>query len=393
MKKICVATATRAEYGLLKNTIRQIQEDGGLELCLLVTGTHLVKELGYTVSEIEEDGFPIAERIDMGLTSDDPSQIVQSMGRTMMLFGDAFTKEKPDMLVVLGDRYELLPICSAALVMGIPIAHISGGEVTEGAIDDCVRHSITKLSNLHFPGCEEYRQRIIQLGEQPDCVFNYGDVGIENIKKTPIIPKDELEKDLGVSLEKAISMTFHPLTTKPEEVEAQIGEVLEAVSRFPEYTFVITKANADAGGRKINQLLEAYVKEHGNCHLFASLGIRRYINVLRNVKAVIGNSSSGIVEAPVLRVPTVNIGDRQKGRLMADSIISCEVESDEIENAIKWALSKEGQDIASQTKSPYEAGETSKSIVTEIKKYLNSEACKQPKCFYDLPRGGTKCEI
>ncbi len=389
MKKVCVVTATRAEYGVLKNTLRKIQNSEKLSLCLMVTGAHLVKEMGYTVTEIEEDGFPIAKKIDMQIESDEPEKIAQSMGKALAGFGAAFAEEKPDILLVVGDRYELLPICSAALTMGMPIAHISGGEVTEGAIDDCVRHSITKLSNLHFPGCEEYRQRIIQMGEQPDTVFNYGDVGVENILKMPIMDKCELEKQLGVSLDNCICMTFHPLTTRPEDVENQIQAVLAAVSEFPEITFIITKANADAGGRLINELLEKYVSVHENCHLFASLGIRRYINLLRYAKAVIGNSSSGIIEAPVLKLPTVNIGDRQKGRLMADSVYSCAVETKDIVETIRYALSEEGQRRAKETKSPYEAGETSVRIVEEIERYLYSADCRKPKVFYDIPERRT----
>lgn len=387
MKKVCVVTATRAEYGLLKNTIEQIRTSKKLELCLVVTGAHLSKEQGYTISEIREDGYPISRIVDMGLNSDEPAEISRSMGRAMIGFADAFDIEKPDLVLVLGDRYELLSVCSAALMMRIPIAHISGGEVTEGAVDDCIRHCITKMSNLHFPGCEEYRQRIIQLGEEPDMVFNYGDVGVENIKKINLLSLEELRQDLGLTLQDYVCMTFHPLTTKPEEVEYQIEEVLKAVSHFPDKEFIITKANADAGGRKINDILERYVAEHKNCKLFASLGIRRYISLVKGAKAVIGNSSSGIVEAPVLRVPTVNIGERQKGRLMADSIFNCNVKEREIVCAMQMAFSAEGQKRAKNTVSPYESGETSVRIAQEIEHYLYSDKAGQPKKFYDLKVG------
>ena len=384
MKKICVVTATRAEYGVLKNTISEIYNHPDLELCLVVMGTHLSKNFGYTVNEIMNDGFPIADEINMLLDSDEPDAISKSMGITMISFADVLKRHKPDMLVVVGDRYEMISVCCCALNMQIPIAHISGGEITEGAIDDCVRHCLTKMSNLHFPGCEEYRQRIIQLGEQPDTVFNYGDVGVENIMRMEPMSKAELEADLGLRLDNYICMTFHPVTTQLQYVERQMDEVLKAIAHFPEIEFIITKANADAGGRCINEKLEEFVKLHNNCHLFASLGIKRYISLLRGARAVVGNSSSGIIEAPIFNIPTVNIGDRQKGRLMAGSIINCDTNEEDVASSIMFALSAEGVKQAKEAVSPYESGDTSVKIVEEIIRYLDNPGHSVAKKFYDV---------
>ena len=383
-KKICVVTTTRADYGIMRNTIKRILEDDELELCLLVSGTHLISEYGMTINEIVADNIPIADRISILCANDDIEGIAQTMGNAFIEFGKAFSKYKPDILLVMGDRYELLTICGTALVANIPIAHVSGGEVTEGAIDDCVRHCVTKMSTLHFPACEEYRRRIIQLGEQPEYVFNFGDPGVENILKMDYVPIKELEKDLGVSLQNCICMTFHPVTTQLGNEKEQLQQVLQAIEEFPEINFVITKANADSGGQYINNTLDAFAEQHDNVSVFASLGIRRYLSLIKNAKAVIGNSSSGIVEAPVLHTPTVNIGDRQKGRLMADSIISCPAEKDAIVSAIKKALSAEWQARSKEVKSLYGEGQTSISIVQTIKDYLSKHDRYEAKKFYDI---------
>lgn len=385
MKKVCVVTATRAEYGLLKNTIRCIEQNENLELILTVTGTHLCSNFGHTIDEIKEDGFAITAEIPIIEDGDDGDVgITRIMARAMERFGEFFSDKKPDMLVVLGDRYELFAICGAAMIGGIAIAHISGGEVTEGAIDDNIRHCITKMSTLHFPGCEEYRKRIIQLGEQPAYVFNYGDVGVENIRNTQFLKQEELENYLGIPLEHCISMTFHPVTTQMEELEKQLDQVLCALDELPEYTFVISKANADNGGVYINRKLERFCERHDNCHIFASLGIQRYLSLIKIAKAVVGNSSSGIVEAPVLHTPTVNIGERQKGRLMADSIICCDTATADIVAAIRKAVSAEWQNKARNTISLYGEGRTSQKIVDEICNFLNSDSKTPAKKFYDI---------
>lgn len=384
MKKICVVTATRAEYGILKNTIREIHENPNLELCLVVTGSHLSSNFGNTIDEIIEDGFPIADKFNMLLDSDSPEAVSKCMGLTMISFSDILSRHYPDMLVVLGDRYEMLAVCACALNMQIPIAHISGGEVTEGAIDDCIRHCITKMSNLHFPGCEAYRQRIIQLGEQPSCVFNYGDVGVETIVRMDKIPLADLEKELGIKLDNYAIMTFHPVTTQLDEIGTQLSEVLDAIIQFPNIQFIITKANADASGKYINSILMEFVKTNANCHLFDSLGVKRYISLMANAKVIIGNSSSGIVEAPVFGVPTVNIGDRQKGRLMCQSITNCNPKEADIVQAITYAVSKEGQINAKQSEPYYKSDDTAHLIVEEIISYLNIHEKTCAKTFYDL---------
>lgn len=384
MKKICVVTATRAEYGLLRNVIARIENDSELELSLIVTGTHLEKKYGNTIQEIIEDGFPIAEEIPILSYEEGEIGIIKTMATALVSFGDSFCRLKPDMLVVLGDRYELLPICEAAMICKIPIAHISGGEITEGAIDDCVRHSITKMSQIHFPGCETYRKRIIQMGEEPEYVFNYGDVGVENILNINYMDKTELEESIEFKLDKPYAcVTFHPVTLDATAPEMQIKELLNAIENFPEMKFIFTGSNADLGGDIINQLIKEFVAKHNNCRWYSSLGIRRYLSLLRKSEMIIGNSSSGIVEAPCFGIPTINIGDRQKGRLQADSIINCVAEQNEIIKAINVGLTKEFKETAAKTVNPYGAGNTSEGIVKEIKNYLSEER-KISKKFYDI---------
>mgnify|MGYP002510150237 FL=1 len=388
LKKIAVVTATRAEYGILKNVIDRIEKSEQLKLCLMVTGTHLVSEYGMTVREIEEDGYPIAERIDVLMSSDSPSSVSKTMGLVMISFAEAFERQKPDCLVVLGDRYELLAVCSAAMNAGIPIAHISGGETTQGAIDESVRHCITKMSYLHFPACETYRQRIIQLGEEPDRVYNFGDVGVEALRLVPEMTKQELEQSIGFALDKPyMSVTFHPVTLEVHEAEKQMRELLDALDEIHDMKFVFTKANADAGGRKLNEMMEAFAAEHDNCVIFASLGMKRYINLLRYCDGIVGNSSSGIVEAPTLGIPTVNIGNRQKGRLQADSIINCVPDKTEILTAVRKSQTALFKDKAKHTVNPYGDGNTSEKIVQTITEYLYQDKIRLEKKFYDVDFG------
>ena len=390
MKKICVVTATRAEYGLLRNVIRRIQEDEELELCLIVTGTHLLNEYGNTIDEIIEDGFEIKEKIPI-LRSDvqGTDMMIQAMAVAIEKFHEAFKHHKPDMLIVLGDRYELLSICEAALINKILIAHISGGEITEGAIDDTIRHCITKMSSLHFPGCETYRKRIIQMGEQPSTVFNYGDVGVENIYKMQYMERNQLEKDIGVSLDGEYAcVTYHPTTLDDDIPENQIKEVLTAIEGFSNMNFIFTGANADAGGQTINECIQEYVLKHENCRYYASLGARRYSSLLKDSSMIIGNSSSGIIEAPCFGIPTVNIGIRQKGRLQSDGIINCGVNAEEIKKAIQYARSEQGKERAKKAVNPYGKGDTSAGIVKEIKNYLKTQGNTRKK-FYDIPGWNT----
>lgn len=385
MKKIGVITATRAEYGVLRNLIALINQDKDLELCLMVTGAHLSEKHGHTIQEIYEDGFPIAEKIPI-LLADDSSDfgITQIMGNACKRFGEVFRKQQPDMIVVVGDRYELLPICSAAVIMGIPISHISGGEITEGAVDDIVRHCITKMSQLHFPGCEIYRKRIIQMGEEPERVFNYGDIGVENIKKMHYMSKEELEKDLKFSLDMPYAcVTFHPVTMERGTAKAQIDELLAVLGSITDMKFIITKANADAGGQIINDRIDDFVSKTDNSVAFHSLGIKRYLSLMRHCEMIIGNSSSGIVEAPCFGIPTVNVGNRQKGRLKAESVIDCEPNRKSIAEAIQHARTKEFRELSYEAVNPYGEGKTSELIINEIKSFLaeKSGICKH---FYDL---------
>lgn len=384
MKKICIVTATRAEYGLLRNFIKKVEEDKDLKACLIVTGPHLSNDFGHTIEEIEKDGFPIAETVPILSEKNDERGVVETMATALIKFEGIFERLKPDMLVVLGDRYELFSICWAAFLLKIPIAHISGGELTEGAIDDTVRHSLTKMSQLHFPACEVYRKRIIQLGEDPNTVFNYGDVGVENILNMSYMEKDELEQSLGIRLDLPYAcVTFHPVTLSYNSMEQQVNELLDALRYFEHMKFIITGANADAGGRRINHIISEFVKKKDNFYMYESLGINRYLSLMRNSEMVIGNSSSGIVEAPCFGIPTINIGERQKGRLRADSIIDCEPISEEIVQAMKKAMSKEFKKKAMKTKNPYGSGKTSEGIVKEIKKYLNGSKDMKKK-FYDI---------
>ncbi len=284
-KKVAVVTATRAEYGMLKNVIDKIEKSDRLELCLMVTGTHLVAEYGMTVKEIEQDGYPIAEKIDILLASDIPVSISKTMGLAMISFAEAFERQKPDCLVVLGDRYEILSVCSAAMNTGIPIAHISGGETTQGAIDESIRHCITKMSYLHFCACETYRKRIIQLGEEPERVYNFGDVGVESVKMIGEMTKPEVEQSIDFSLDRPyMSVTFHPVTLEVQEAECQMRELLHALADFEDMKFVFTKANADAGGRKINRMIDTFVSEHDNCIAFAMSSFKRLAQTVFDVE-------------------------------------------------------------------------------------------------------------
>lgn len=388
MKKICVVTATRAEYGLLRRTIQQIVSDSKLELCLIVTGTHLSKKYGYTIGEIKKDGFKIAEEIKiLNDTEEDMEEVelCQVMGRAGGLFGEMFMRQRPDMLLVEGDRYELLPICSSAMMLGIPIAHISGGKTTQGAVDDAVRHCITKMSYLHFPGCEEYRKRIIQLGEEPERVFNYGDVGVENIRKTEFLTKTELEESLGISLKKPYaSVTFHPVTLEKDTAKNQVLELIRVLEEYQDMNFIVTMANADLQGEVINRIFKESEIKNQNIFCYTSLGITRYLSLLKYAEFIIGNSSSGIVEAPCFGIPTINIGDRQKGRLQADSILNCEPTADSIKECVEKALSTEFRETAKTTKNPYGDGNTSVEIVDTIKEFLYNKNIDLKKPFYDL---------
>lgn len=332
MRKICVVTATRAEYGLLKPLLELIQHSSELVLQIIVTGAHLSPEFGLTFQQIEADGFKIDEKVEILLSSDSASSVVKTMALAMNGMADVFPRLKPDQLVILGDRYEMLAIAAAATIFQIPIAHIHGGEITEGAYDDAIRHAITKLSHLHFTSTYEYRNRVIQMGENPDVVFNVGAIGLDNIKNLTLLTKDELESDLNIKFKKFnYQVTYHPETLGGISAEKQFKILLQAIDQQEDSFFVFTKANADTNGRIINQMIDRYVANNiGKAAVFSSLGTLRFLSLVKYCTAIVGNSSSGILEAPSLQTATINIGDRQRGRVQSGSVINVACEFNEI---------------------------------------------------------------
>lgn len=387
MKKICVVTATRAEYGAQRLVLREIEKSAGLELFLVVTGTHLSERFGMTVKEIENDGFNIYKKINILDAEDSELGICNTMSVAMKKFGELYSELHPDLVMVVGDRYELIPICSSAMIFGIPIAHISGGELTEGAIDDSIRHSITKMSYLHFPGCEEYRKRIIQLGEEPDRVFNFGDIGVENAKKMEHFSVDELQKDLGISLEKRYAcVTFHPVTLEKGTEIIQTEAIIKAMTKYKDINFIVTLSNADLHGNSINEMFIKASEQCENIICFNSLGIKRYLSLVKNASFVLGNSSSGIIEVPCFGIPSINIGDRQKGRLKSESVIDCESTYESICESIELAISEKFKEKARNAVNPYGEGHTSVKIVETINSFLQENKINLKKSFYDIKR-------
>jgi GDP/UDP-N,N'-diacetylbacillosamine 2-epimerase (hydrolysing) len=386
MKKICVITSSRADYGILKPLLGRLCNSPDVSLSIVATGMHLCSEFGYTYREIEADGFVIQKKIDIQLSSDNYPGMSKTMGMALICFAEYFVENGFDLLIVLGDRYEIAAVCIAAFNQHIPIAHLHGGELTEGAIDNEYRHSITKMSSLHFVSCETYRKRVIQLGEHPWTVFNVGAIGVENIKNIIPMTIEELEKDLQFELKnkKYCVVTFHPVTLEQNTEKRQIQELMDAMDDFSDMLFIITKSNSDTGGREINQLWEQYSSTRPNCFLVASLGARRYLSALKYASMMIGNSSSGIIEGPALRIPTINIGDRQQGRIMAESIICSEPEKDDIVNAIKKALTQKFQNISQNVVNPYGDGNTSSKIVEIIQNQLEGNKMNIKKQFYDV---------
>lgn len=385
MKKICVVTGTRAEYGLLMPLLEEIKKSEDLELQLLVTGMHLSPEFGLTYKLIEADGYIINEKVDILLSSDTPVGISKSMGLGMIGFSESFERLQPDMVVLLGDRYETFVAATTASVARIPIAHLHGGETTEGAFDEAFRHAITKMSWLHFTSAEEYRKRVIQLGESPERVFNVGAIGIENIRKMPLMNKDELEKSLGITFQKELLLvTFHPVTLEDATSEVQFRNLLSALETFENTTIIFTKANSDTDGRIINEMIDNYTNEHlENTLAFTSMGQLRYLSAMKLASVVVGNSSSGIIEAPSFNVPTVNIGDRQKGRMQAKSVINCNPLTNSIEKAITLALSDSFKNSIKTMENPYGNGFVSKKILDELKNALD-KTISLKKSFYDV---------
>lgn len=384
--KIAVLTATRAEYGLLRPVMFRIAADDMMELQVLVTGMHLSEEFGYTYREIEADGFHIDVQVPILEKENSALDISCAMARALEGFGKCFAGliSRPDILIVLGDRYETMAVVLAAANARIPIAHIHGGETTEGAIDEAIRHAITKFSYLHFASTDIYAKRIIQLGEHPERVFSVGALGVENIKNVQLMSKTELEKSIGFSLDKPYAVvTFHPVTLENESAEHQFIQLIDALEAF-DMKYIITKANADADGMIINQMIDKYGESRDNVFTIPSLGMKRYLSALRYCCMVIGNSSSGIIEAPSFHIPTVNIGDRQKGRLMPKSVICCEPENSSIAVAMRKALTEEFKNSIVNMTNPYEKIGTSKIIINTIKDFLLKNKINLKKSFYNL---------
>lgn len=383
MKKICVVTGTRAEYGLLYCFLKEIESDKELQLQVIVTGMHLSPEFGLTYKEIEKE-FKINKKIEMLLSSDTSVGISKSMGLAQISFAESYDELKPDIVIVLGDRYEIFSATSAAMIARIPIAHIHGGEKTEGAFDESIRHSITKMSHLHFTATNEYKNRVIQLGEHPSRVFNVGGMGIENIKRFKLLSKDEFEKLIEFKLNiKNILVTFHPVTLENSTAKEQFQQLLDAIDELEDTNIIFTKANSDTDGRVINQMIDEYVtKNFQKSVQFTSLGQLRYLSALQYVDAVVGNSSSGLAEAPSFRIGTINIGDRQKGRIKASSVIDCEPNKDSILKSFEKLYSKEFQNSLINVKNPYGDGCASKKIVEILKNVDLKNILK--KSFYDL---------
>lgn len=383
MRKICVITGTRAEYGLLFWLMKEIEDDADLELQLIVTGMHLSPEFGLTYKEIEKD-FTITKKIEMLLSSDTSVGISKSMGLAQISFAESFEELKPDLVVVLGDRYEIFSAASAAMIAGIPIAHLHGGETTEGAFDESIRHSITKMSHLHFTAAETYRNRVIQLGEHPGRVFNVGGMGIENIKRLNLLEKETFEESIGFKLgSKNVMVTFHPITLEKSTSKEQFQELLLALDQLKEIKIIFTKANSDTDGRIINEMIDQYVDVNKDRAVsFVSLGQLRYLSAMQYVDAVVGNSSSGLLEAPTFKIGTINIGSRQTGRLKAESVLDCQCNVQSIIQAFNQLYSKEFKEKLLTVSNPYGDGNASIHIKNVLKNICLDGIIQ--KNFYDL---------
>lgn len=383
---VCVVTGTRAEFGLLCPLLTRLQAEPSVELQLVVTGSHLSQAFGETVYEIEETGFHCYEKIPVLSNGDSKTDMVKTTGKAFSEFAAYFSRKQPDLLVVLGDRYEIFAATAAAAMLGVPIAHLCGGETTEGAVDEFLRHSITKMSFLHFTGCEEYRRRVIQLGEVPERVFNVGEPGVENAANLAVLTPEDLRADIGFPREGRpyAIVTFHPVTLESGSGETQLRELIQAMDSFHQLDYIITLANADAGGRAINRIWEEEGSQHPNWLVIPSLGAKRYVSTLRFAEFVLGNSSSGIVEAPFFHTPTVNIGDRQKGRVMAESVICCQPIASDMVSAMGRAMTLEFKAVAAQASSPFGDGHTSEKILPELLRFLKSSDKSTKKTFYDI---------
>ena len=383
--KICVITGTRAEYGLLFWTMKTIKEHPDFELSVCVTGMHLSPEFGLTYNQIVSDGFQIEGKIEMLLSSDTSVGITKSVGLGLIGFADFFERTKPDWILVLGDRFEIFSAVTAAMIARIPVAHCHGGEATEGLIDEAIRHSLTKMSHLHFTSTIEYRNRVIQLGEQPSRVFHVGALGIENINRLKLLNKQEFESSIDFQLSSLnFLVTFHPVTLDQSSTENQFKELLKALLAFKEAKIIFTKPNADHDGRIISQIIDDFVNKNSDRSIsFVSLGQLKYLSAIKHCQVVIGNSSSGLIEVPSFKKPAINIGDRQQGRVQAKSVISCKPEMNAIIESIQIALSDEFQLILQNVENPYGEGNSSNKIVEAIQNASIQNILKKE--FYNLP--------
>lgn len=383
-RKICIITGTRAEYGHLAVLMRRINDDPSLTLQIIATGMHMSPFFGSTYREIEKDGFVIDRKIDMELGCDSPEAICRSMGIAVTEFGKVYGELRPEIIVVLGDRFEIMAAVTAAMIVGIPVAHISGGETTEGAFDEAIRHSLTKMSHIHFTSTEQYRQRVIQLGESPARVFNTGELTIELIKNTELMGKEEFEESIGVKLKKRnLLITYHPETISKSGSAGDFATVLDFLDLLDDTLLIFTKPNADKGGRELIKMIDDFVEKNEQKTIsFVTMGYKRYLSALQFVDAVVGNSSSGITEAPSFNIGTINIGDRQKGRIMADSVISCQPESKSLEEAFKTLYSEGFSKTLVETVSPFGDGNASNIILDVLKNIDLDDILK--KRFFDL---------
>ena len=382
-RKICIITGTRAEYGLLRWVMQGIKDDNELTLQIIATGTHLSPEFGLTYKAIEQDGFQIDRKVEMLTSSDTSVGIAKSMGLGLIGFADALHELQPDLIVVLGDRFDIFSAVSAALVARIPVAHLHGGEATEGLIDEAIRHSITKMSQLHFVAAEAYRQRVIQLGEQPDRVFLVGGLGIDNINRLQLLDRAALEASLDFKLGvKNLLITFHPVTLETATAASQMQELLAALAQLKDTHLIFTLPNADTDGRELIEMVQNFVKQHTNARAYTSLGQLRYLSCIAQVDGVVGNSSSGLAEVPSFKKGTINIGDRQRGRLQADSVINCEPTQGSIASALTHLYSADFQESLHKVTNLYGEGGASEEIVSTVKAVSLDGILK--KSFHDV---------
>lgn len=385
-RKICVITGTRAEYGLLRWVMEGIRQTAGLELQVIVTGAHLSPEFGLTYREIEKDGFHIDRKVEMLVSSDTPQGLAKSMGLGMIGLGEVLEQLQPDLVLVLGDRFEIFSAVAAAMIARIPVAHLHGGEVSEGAFDEAIRHSITKMSQLHFVAAEEYRKRVIQLGEQPDRVFLVGGLGVDCINRMSLLDRPTLEDSLGFKFgNRNLLVTFHPVTLENATSHIQMEQLLAALESLEDTHLIFTMPNADTGSRVLIDMINTFVGDHDNARAYSSLGQLRYLSCIQHMDGVVGNSSSGLTEVPTFAKGTINIGDRQRGRLKAKSVIDCAPERTAILEALDLLYSQKFQATLKTVSNPYGDAGASSRIVEIVAKITLEGIIK--KRFFDLPSG------